>query len=83
VVVVSAGYDGRSPGGTAPGGGDTLWAYATGEVYAQVGLRETRMSVQRPINTAEAWAEEAGVVVFDPCFVTAIDTTVVFCEAGS
>lgn len=79
VVVVAAGYDGRAPGGDAPSVGEQLYAYATAEVYAEVGQRETRQTIDRTVNTAEAWAEEAAIVVFDPCWVGAVGTQVELC----
>jgi hypothetical protein len=83
VVVVSPGYDGRAPGGSPAVVGDSLYAYVTGEVYAEVGQRETLQSVERAQNTDQAWAEDAALVAFDPCFVAAIDTTVILCGVGS
>jgi len=83
VVVVAAGYDGRAPGGDAPAPGASLYAYATSEVYAEVGQRETRNTVDRAVNTAQAWSEEAAIVVFDPCYVAAIDTQVELCAEVS
>lgn len=95
VVVGSAGYDGRAPGGAAPVSGASLYAYATGEVYAatsaggrapsvpQPGERDTLESVDRSVNTATAISEDVALVVFDPCFVAAIDTTVTLCEEAS
>jgi hypothetical protein len=56
VVVISPGYAGLA----------TL--NATGEVWAAVGQRETFDDVDRAVDTAHAFAEEAGVVAFDPCF---------------
>lgn len=79
VVVASAGYDGRSPGGAAPADGASLYAYATGEVYAAFGNRQTLDSVERSTNTRQAWSEEAALVVFDPCFAIAVDTGVDLC----
>lgn len=95
VVVGSAGYDGRAPGGAAPTSGASLYAYATGEVYAAIstggraptipepGQRDTLESVDRSVNTATAIAEDVALVVFDPCFIAAIDTTVTLCEEAS
>ncbi len=80
VVVVSAGYDGRSPGGGAPTDGDPLYMYATGEVYAEVGQREVLQSVERGQNTLESVAEDAALVAFDPCFNVAVDTTEPYCD---
>lgn len=82
VVVLSPAYDGRDPGGDAPSGGDPLFMYATGEVYAETApsLREVSQSVDRPVNTAQAWAKEPAIVVFDPCFVLAIDSGLNACE---
>lgn len=80
VVVISAGYDGRTPGATPPSDGDPQFLYATGEVYAEVGQREVLPSVERGQNTLQTIAEDTAVVVFDPCFNVAISTEVEFCE---
>lgn len=80
ILVVSAGYDGRDPGGEAPVEGDTAYLYATGEVYAEVGQRENLNDVERGTNTLHSIAEDAAIVLFDPCFSVAIDTGVSFCE---
>lgn len=83
IVVSSPAYDGRAPGGAAPGPGDTMYAYATGEVFAEVGQRETLQSVDRAVNTDTAIAEDAAIVGYDPCFAIGVDTTVVFCAGVS
>ena len=57
-----------------PGEGDTLYAYATGEVYAATANRETLRAVDRQVNTLQVVAEEVALAVFDPCVVFAIDT---------
>lgn len=82
-VVVSPGYDGRSPGGAAPSDGDTLYLYATGEVYAATGQRDTMDATERGQNTQQAIAEDAAIVVFDPCFLLAVDSGVTFCDLAS
>lgn len=81
VVVVSAGYDGRTPGGAAPVNGGPQFAYATGEVYAAIGNRQTLDAVDRSVNTRVAQAEDVALVVFDPCFAIAMDTGVNLCVA--
>lgn len=83
IVVISAGYDGRAPGGGAPVGGETLYAYATGEVYAEVGQRESFDAVDREVNTRQGISEELAVAAFDPCFIAGIDTTVEMCTVAS
>lgn len=83
VVIGSAGYDGRAPGGTAPAEGATLYAYATGEVYAAFGNRQTLDAVDRSVNTRIAQSEEVAVVAFDPCFNVAMDVGVEFCGFAS
>jgi hypothetical protein len=83
VVVVSPAYDGRAPGGTAPTPGDTLYAYATGEVFAEVGQRDLLQAVDRSVNTDTAIAEDAAIVGYDPCFAIAVNTTVVLCAGVS
>lgn len=85
-VVISPGYDGRQPGAGAPGAGDPLYMYATGEVYAEVGSadqREILQSVERSQNTIQATAEDTAIVLFDPCFVVAIDSGLNACTSGS
>jgi hypothetical protein len=79
VVVISPAYDGRAPGGSAPTAGQPLYMYATGEVSAATGQREVLQSVERSQNTAQATAEDAAIVVFDPCFVVAIDSGINAC----
>lgn len=44
---------------------DTI--YATGPVFAAHGSPSQRTVVDRDVNTSEAFADEAGIVVFDPC----------------
>jgi hypothetical protein len=78
-VVISPGYDGREPGESAPTSGDPLFMYATGEVYAEVGERETLDSTDRTNNVETAIAEDTALVIFDPCFVAAIDTGLSAC----
>lgn len=82
VVVISSGYDGRAPGSpsVAPSDGDPTWLYATGEVYAETGMREVIQAVERGQNTLQTIAEDAAIAVFDPCFNVAIETDVTFCE---
>lgn len=85
-VVISPGYDGREPGGDSPGAGEPLFMYATGEVYAEVGSGDQRQilqSVERTQNTAQAWAEDVALVIFDPCFNVAIDSGINSCEVVS
>lgn len=81
VVVVSAGYDGRTPGGAAPVNGGPQFAYATGEVYAATIKADTLDAVDRSINTRIATAEDVALVAFDPCFAIAMDTGVNLCVA--
>lgn len=82
IVVVSAGYDGRAPAtpSVAPSEGDPQYLYATGEVYAEVGQRETLNAVERGQNSLQAIAEDAAIAVFDPCFNVAVATDIDFCE---
>lgn len=75
IVVVSSGYDGRSPADTdAPTAGAPMFLYATGEVFAAVGAREVLPALDRSNNTLSSVAEDAAIVVFDPCFNVAIDS---------
>lgn len=83
MVVISAGYDGRVPGGGDPNPGDNMYIYATGEVYAAFGMREMLDATERTQNTSHVIAEDAAVVAFDPCFALAIDTGLVFCDLSS
>ncbi len=81
-VVISAGYDGREPGQGHPASGEPLFLYATGQVYAAFGMRDELPfgpSTERSQNTAHAIVEDAAIVVFDPCFVVAIDSGVNSC----
>ena len=55
VVVTSAGYDFSR-------------LYATGEVFAAVTAPESRVDIDRAVNQSVAYAEQLGLVVFDPCF---------------
>lgn len=79
-VIISAGYDGRTPGQTPPAEGDPQFLYATGQVFAEVGMPEMMEAVERGQNTLAAIAEDAAIVVFDPCFNVAISTDVDFCD---
>lgn len=83
VVVISSGYDGRAPGADPVGAGDSLYLYATGEVYAATGQRDAFESVERGQNTLQAIAEDAAIAVFDPCFNVAVDSGVDFCASVS
>lgn len=79
VVVVSPGYDGRAPGGVVPVPGGPMFMYATGDVYAEVGQRDLLESLDRTNNVQSATAEDAALVIFDPCFNIAIDSGVNAC----
>lgn len=84
IVVISAGYDGRAPTGvgnlSSPAvAGNSLYLYATGEVYAAVGERDSFDAVQRGTNVAQSIAEDAAIAAFDPCFLLAVDTGVELC----
>lgn len=81
IVVISPGYDGRVPSAGTPG--DELYIYATGEVYAEVGQRESLLAVERGQNTLQGIAEDAALAVFDPCFVVAIDSGLTACAVVS
>jgi hypothetical protein len=48
--------------------------FATGDVWASVGLRETLLSVERSVNDDEARTEQVALAVFDPCYVGTIGT---------
>lgn len=55
------------------GVGDTV--YATGEIWAEVGSIDARR-YDNPVNNAsEAWADIAGIVVFDPAFIASVSVT--------
>lgn len=83
VVVVSAGYDGRMPGTAPIEDDDEAFIYATGEVYAEVGQRDTLSAVERSQNTLEAVAEDQALVVFDPCLNVAIATGYQHCALSA
>lgn len=67
VVIVSPGYFGEDPDGVLEP--TRRWVYASGEVYASSGQRTVLFDVDRDVNTSVAWAQELGLVVFDPCWV--------------
>lgn len=85
IVVISPGYDGREPGEDVPypSAGDSLFMYATGEVYAAVGQREQLRAEDRSVNTLHSIAEDAALVAFDPCFNVAIDSGLTACQEVS
>jgi hypothetical protein len=62
-VVASAGYDFCGE------------VHATGEVFASVSPAETRASVDRAVNTTEAYAEQVGLAAFAPCFNVYVEVT--------
>lgn len=75
IVVVSPGYDGRGPDdAAAPDPGAPMFLYATGEVYAAVGQRDSLVATERGQNSLQAIAEDVAVIAFDPCFNVAIDS---------
>lgn len=71
-VIVSAGFDGRGPGDTAPpANGVALTLYAVANVWAGVGSRSILFDVNRADNTATERAEDLALVAFPTCAVFA------------
>ena len=71
-VIVSAGFDGRAPGDTAPPpAGQALTLYAVPNVWAGVGSRSALFDVNRSDNTATDRAEDIALVAFSTCAVFA------------
>lgn len=71
-VIVSAGFDGRGPGDTAPPvAGAELYLYAVSNVWAGVGARTLLFDVDRTDNTATDRAEDIALVAFSTCAVFA------------
>lgn len=67
-VIVSAGFDGRGPGDTAPpAAGDPLALYAVANVWAGIGSRSILFDVDRADNTATERAEDVAMVAFSTC----------------
>jgi hypothetical protein len=60
LVVMSPGYTGTT-------------AYGTGEIYAAVGTVGTNERMDRDVNVDEGWAERPGIIVFDPCWIVAVE----------
>lgn len=76
-VIVSAGFDGRSPADTVgPAAGDPLYAYAVADVWAGVGERAVYSDVDRADNTETSRAEDIALGAFSPCAVFAAASTV-------
>lgn len=59
LVVISSGYADVEVG--------TIWA--TGDVWAGVGARDSVVTHDRQVNDVEVRAETVGLAVFDPCYV--------------
>jgi len=61
----------RTAGGhrisASPGYQSVTLLYATGPVFTAVSGIDTRSTIDRSDNTSIAYADEAGIVVFDPC----------------
>jgi len=53
--------------------GSTL--VATGEVYAETSVPETRVDIDRAVNQTVAYGEQVGLAAFDPCFNIAVEVT--------
>lgn len=77
IVVVSPGYEGSAPDGTLADG--ERWLYATGEVFAATGQRDTISDIDRTENTEIGWSNELVLVAFDPCWVGAVPASVSVC----
>ena len=71
-VVISAGFDGRGPGATAPpDAGDMLSLYAVANLWAGVGTRTVLSDVNRADNTATERVEDVALAAFPTCAVFA------------
>ena len=72
-----AGGNWRTPFGslvvTSPGYYGTTTVYGTGEVYYAIGEVTPTARMDRALNVDEGWAERPGIVVFDPCFLAAVN----------
>ena len=84
LVIVSAGFDGRAPGATAPPDPtDPLYIYATAGVWAGVGTADSVDDVNRSVNTATSRAEQFALAAFSPCAVfAAASTAAVKCDGS-
>jgi hypothetical protein len=49
---------------------------ATPEVWAATGERDYLTDVDRSVNTTTSYAEEVGIVAFDPCYIASVTVTV-------
>lgn len=74
IVVVSAGFDGRDPGGGPPAAGEPLWMYEVANLWAGVGTRTVLSDVNRADNTATERAEDIALAAFPTCAVFAISS---------
>lgn len=70
VVVISPGYSGQS-------------IFGTGEVWAATSVVGTKQYPERSNNTAQAWADDLVLAVFDPCFLVEVATDIVACQVTS
>ena len=75
-VVVSAGFDGRAPGSSAPpAGGAALYLYASAGLWAGTGQAVNYGDVNRSDNTVSSRAEEIALAAFSPCATFAASAT--------
>ena len=75
-VIVSAGFDGRGPGDTAPpAAGAALAIYAVANVWTGIGSRSLLADVNRANNTATERAEDLALAAFTTCAVFAASST--------
>jgi hypothetical protein len=75
-IVVSDGYAGTAPDGSAPPAGST-WIYATGAVFgyrSDVRFFRTRESFDRTENTMKMIAERTYVIAYECCLLAALVT---------
>lgn len=63
LVIVSSGYAGTH-------------IYATGEVWAAMGVIDVDSRVDRALNINEGWAQIAGIALYDPCLALKVEIDV-------
>jgi hypothetical protein len=75
-VIISAGFDGRRPGATAPPiFNEPLSLYAVANLWAGIGPRSELSDVNRADNTATERAEDLAMVAFPTCAVFAASSS--------
>jgi len=72
-----------SPGYPQIGGPDEVRIWATSTVWAAVDVSQEMTNPERRQNTAEAWAQRAGIVAFDTCVNLSADVPTRGCPPES